>query len=65
MNTGTEVSLRVLGEILMPAGFFVICAQVFGAKMNKPSDNAVKNLTIGVKTIMIIYVFLGKVIERL
>lgn len=45
--------------------FFVICAQMFGVNMINPSDNAVKNLTIGVKAIMIIYVFLGKVIERL
>lgn len=49
----------------MLAGFFVICAQMFGVKMINSSDNAVKNLTIGVKAIMIIYVFLGKVIERL
>lgn len=49
----------------MLAGFFVIYAQMFGVKMINPSDNAVKNLTIGVKTIMIIYVFLSKVIERL
>ena len=49
----------------MLAGFFVIYAQMFGEIKRYYCNSAVKTLTIGVKTIMIVYVFLGKVIERL